>query len=440
MYRDKNKGLPYYKDDSSPRSRLRFKQGDVEEWNNRRRKVAFVVERAFKKILTSPSRNRIEESEGGQPMARSSRSRRNYGYGSVYKRKKGKSWVIDYRDENGKRVQKAVSEAETKEEAVLTLKMEVAKLLKGKNGFEQKKQKMGFRDFARIYLQDYAITEKKSWQTDEYRLRKMEEFFKDTELREITPPMIRKFRASRLKDGIAETTTNREMALLKKMFSLAIDEDYLEHNPAKKIKMYSELDSIRDRTLLPEEEPRFYAEFAEHAKPVALLGQYAGLRLGEALNPEWRNVVLRGFKDSYIKVEKTKSKKARAIPINSILFDVLTKLKANSGKSKMVFPFKSIRTAFKNACKRAGIEDLTFHDLRRTFGTRLLEKGVDIVRISKLYGHSNILVTQRYLHPKDKLSREAVELLVEKPVGDNLVTKEEAEQTKKLPIYPFSMN
>jgi hypothetical protein len=40
-----------------------------------------------------------------------------------------------------------------------------------------------------------------------------------------------------------------------------------------------------------------------------------------------------------------------------------------------------------------------------------LEKGVNIVTISKLYGHSNVLVTQRYLHPKDELSIEAVELL-----------------------------
>jgi site-specific recombinase XerD len=44
----------------------------------------------------------------------------------------------------------------------------------------------------------------------------------------------------------------------------------------------------------------------------------------------------------------------------------------------------------------------------------MLEKGVDIVTISKLYGHSSVLVTQRYLHPKDKLSVEAVELLAER--------------------------
>lgn len=54
---------------------------------------------------------------------------------------------------------------------------------------------------------------------------------------------------------------------------------------------------------------------------------------------------------------------------------------------------------------------------------------MDIVTISKLYGHSSVLITQRYLHPRDKLSVEAVELLAEKSESavssDKLVTSEE---------------
>jgi len=384
-------------------------------------------------LLTTVTQTTIENLKGGQEVARK-KTRHNYGYGSVYKRPKGKSWVIDYRDENGKRIQKAVPEAKTRQEAEYARQMAIANVNRKRFGWEQDKQKIGFREFAEIYLQDYAKTEKDSWKTDEFRLRKMKDYFKDTELRSITPLKIREFKAVRLEEGIAKTTTNREIALLKKMFNIAIEEGYLEDNPVKKIKMFSEQDSIRDRVLLPEEEPRLYANLAEHAKPVCLLGQYAGLRSGEALNLEWRNVVLRGVRNSYIKVEKTKSKKARKIPINSILFDLLAKLRASRGNSKMVFPFKSIRTAFENACKRAEIEDFTFHDLRRTFGTRLLEKGTNIVTISKLYGHSSVLVTQRYLHPQDELSIEAVELLVEKPFGDNLVTKVESEQSKKFPV------
>ena len=414
--------------------KILIKEDDIEKLLEKKKRQTSLQNHFFlETLLTNTTQANIDKAKGGQKMARSSRSRQNYGYGSVYKRTKGKSWVIDYRD-NGKRIQKAVPGADTKAEAIRVLRREISKVYRRRIGWEQDKQKMGFRDFAEIYLQDYAKTEKDSWKTDEYRLRKMKDYFRDTKLRSITPLKIREFKAVRLKEGIAKTTTNREIALLKKMFNIAIEEGYLEDNPVKKIKMFSEQDSIRDRVLLPEEEPRLYANLAEHAKPVCLLGQYAGLRSGEALNLEWRNVVLRGVRNSYIKVEKAKSKKARKIPINSILFDLLTKLRASRGNSKMVFPFKSIRTAFENACKRAEIEDFTFHDLRRTFGTRLLEKGMNIVTISKLYGHSSVLVTQRYLHPQDELSIEAVELLVEKPFGDNLVTKVESEQSKKFPV------
>jgi len=60
-------------------------------------------------------------------------------------------------------------------------------------------------------------------------------------------------------------------------------------------------------------------------------------------------------------------------------------------------PLKSIRTAFKTACIRAGIKSLRFHDLRHTFATRLVLSGVDLVTVSKLLGHSTIHMTMREL-------------------------------------------
>jgi len=56
-------------------------------------------------------------------------------------------------------------------------------------------------------------------------------------------------------------------------------------------------------------------------------------------------------------------------------------------------PLKDIRTAFENACKRAGIKNLRFHDLRHTFATRLVLAGVDLATVSKLLGHSSIQMT-----------------------------------------------
>jgi len=62
-------------------------------------------------------------------------------------------------------------------------------------------------------------------------------------------------------------------------------------------------------------------------------------------------------------------------------------------------PLKDIRTAFTNACKRAGIKNVTFHDLRHTFATRLVLAGIDLATVSKLLGHSSIHMTMRYAHP-----------------------------------------
>jgi hypothetical protein len=63
------------------------------------------------------------------------------------------------------------------------------------------------------------------------------------------------------------------------------------------------------------------------------------------------------------------------------------------------------------ACMRAEIEDLRFHDLRHTFGSRLIEKGADPVSVKNLLGHTNLKTTEIYLHSSIGSMREAVEML-----------------------------
>jgi integrase len=345
---------------------------------------------------------------GGVKLATTKKGRRRFPYGSVYPRRDGGKYTIDFRTPTGERIQKVV-DAWTWQDAHEALKQAVYEAHFGKHDREEKKS-ITFIARAQEHLQTYAVT-KRSCQTDEYRLRKLMEFFRDIELRKITPSMIRKYVALRLKEGKSESTVNREIALLKTIFNVALEDGYIEENPAKKIKKFSELDTERDRVLSKEEEERLLSELAAHVRPVVLTALHTGLRLSKVLGLRWSDV---DMDKRFIKVERTKSKRTRFIPINSVLYGELECLKECRNDNCRVFPFKSVRTAFDNACDRASVEGFTFHDLRRTFGTRMLEKGVDIVTISKLYGHSSVLVTQRYLHPKDKLSVEAVELLAER--------------------------
>ena len=79
----------------------------------------------------------------------------------------------------------------------------------------------------------------------------------------------------------------------------------------------------------------------------------------------------------------------------------------------------NLRRAFKKALQKADIKDFHFHDLRHTFATRLAQNGVDIYTISKLLGHKDIQMTQRYSHHSPESLRDGIQVL---EVSHNLVT------------------
>ncbi|TDI92016.1 MAG: hypothetical protein E2O72_00855, partial [Candidatus Dadabacteria bacterium] len=61
--------------------------------------------------------------------------------------------------------------------------------------------------------------------------------------------------------------------------------------------------------------------------------------------------------------------------------------------------------------RRSGVKRFTFHDLRHTFASNLVMKGVDITTVSELLGHKSIAMTKRYSHPTPEHKRRAVETL-----------------------------
>jgi excisionase family DNA binding protein len=393
--------------------RVRFERSRIDEFIERANRKLIDPEAIFPKVaLPLDSYDRIHL-KGGKGALKNKTRRWNYGFGTVYLRKtegRPDHWYIEYRDQ-GKRIREAVKGAHNRGEALIALQSRVAEIFDGRFAPQRTAEQTGLREFAERFLNEYAKSEKTSWKTDEYRLRRILEFFGEFKMPAVTEVKIREFRELRLREGCSKLTANRYLALLKKMFNWGISRGLLKTNPVKAVKMFSEADTARDRVLRPDEEERLFAELAPRIRPVILAMLHTGLRYREALFLTWDGVDLQRRR---IKVEKTKSKHARFVPINSTLLDVLEELRACS-MGPRVFPFQNIRTGFENACERAGLADFTFHDLRRTFGTRLLERGADIVTIQKLYGHSSVLVTQHYLHPNDELSVEAVELLAGSP-------------------------
>ena len=112
-------------------------------------------------------------------------------------------------------------------------------------------------------------------------------------------------------------------------------------------------------------------------------------------------------------IEKAKGKKDRYVSLSTVLLDILRSYLTSSHPGPKVYLFKgqgqpgtmysarSAQKVFQLAREKAGIKkEVSFHSLRHSFATHVLEKGVDIRYIKDILGHFNIRTTERYLHVK----------------------------------------
>jgi integrase len=133
----------------------------------------------------------------------------------------------------------------------------------------------------------------------------------------------------------------------------------------------------------------------------------------------------------FLMAEASKSGKKRIVPINETLRMELDRLgKLNKAKSGFVFLYedpksgkmrnvKTVRKAFVMACRRAGIMNLRFHDLRHAAGTRLIKSGADPISVRDILGHADLKTTEGYLHSSLK-RMEAAARLLDKPQAKDL--------------------
>jgi integrase len=150
---------------------------------------------------------------------------------------------------------------------------------------------------------------------------------------------------------------------------------------------------------------------------------HTGMRRGELLSLQWEQI-----RNGFIYLTETKSGKARQIPINDRLAEVFREVRReNQLKSPYVFcapdgkRFYEVKHSFTSACKRAGIEDFRFHDLRHTFASRLVMKGASLKAVQELLGHADMKMTMRYAHLSQEHLRDSVNLLNDLPCGKEMV-------------------
>ena len=239
------------------------------------------------------------------------------------------------------------------------------------------------------------------------------------------------------KNGKKTTQIKELNKVLKCFFNYALKENYIQKNPCTSIEIPgNKTDKMKNREveILNEKELKILIKNLEDHKfkLLFLMALGTGLRQGELLALDWEDI---NFSDNTVSVSKSvkrvyeyknenekrlvykfqspKSiKSIRTIPIPNNIIVLLKKEKNKTGlifnDNNNILSAKIVYYEWKKLLKQSNLKNMKFHALRHTYASKLLENGVDVKTVSDLLGHSDITITQIYLHSSDKLKQTAI--------------------------------
>ena len=262
----------------------------------------------------------------------------------------------------------------------------------------------------------YSESRKKTYHKDGWLIKRLKEFFGDKPVDSLNLDLVEGYINWRRKQGriqggqLQDTTLNRELACLKTIVRRAMLNQFVDRNPLEGLRLFK--DNPRDRVISLVEFQKLVEQCSHHLKPIVQIAFCTGMRKGEILGLRWEQI---DFKNRVIILEAsdTKTKNKREIPLDNELLVLLQQI-PRTLNSPFVFTWKGkritdVRTSFAKACKRAGIVNLHFHDLRHCAVTNLRKAGISDSVIMSISGHKTNAMFRRY----DSVDREDREKALE---------------------------
>jgi integrase len=219
---------------------------------------------------------------------------------------------------------------------------------------------------------------------------------------------------------------NRLLALLSKMFALAVHWGMRGDNPVKGVERYHE--ERRERWLSDAELKRLLGVLAAHpnrrAANAVSLQLLTGARIGEVLAAGWSEIDLeRGVwtKPSH----HTKQKRAQHVPLSAPAMALLSTWRQTAGPGERYLfpgdaadkPLQDIKNFWRGVTKAAALPGYRLHDNRHTHASHLVSSGLSLEIVGRLLGHTNPLTTKRYAHLADDPLRAAADRIGSKMAG-----------------------
>lgn len=264
------------------------------------------------------------------------------------------------------------------------------------------REEITVKGFAETYLVDYCEAHNRDVAFKRHALKHIVRFLGDVKLKALRRSHAHEFIALRSRE-VSPATVNRNLAVLKNMMTFALEREYIEAHPLLRFRMLPE--EKRALRVMALEEERCLVESVASFDPtigayIAILGE-TGLRKSEGLNLQWSHI---DFQQRLLSADRTKSGKPRYIPLSEYALEWLDSLVRVLG-CPYVFvrlearqPWRDPREPFFKGREKAGLEWVSFHDLRHFRATQWVMRGVDLRTVQELLGHSSITTTMRYAH------------------------------------------
>nr|HIL77249.1 site-specific integrase [Rhodospirillales bacterium] len=241
---------------------------------------------------------------------------------------------------------------------------------------------------------------KRGGHIEAYRLAKiMRDPIAEIKLSQLSAVHIADYRDRRLNE-VSACSVVKEMTLISLSLDIARKEwgVPMRSNVVRDVKK-PQPERGRDRRLSSEEHTlllRSCSKSSNHwLTPLIIIAIETGMRRGELLSLAWEDVDL-NLRVAHLNMTKNGSK--RNVPLSSKAITLLRSLPHDI--SNKIFPITtaSLRGLWNRACRRAGITDLHFHDLRHEATSRFFEKGLNVMEVATITGHKDLRMLQRYTH------------------------------------------
>lgn len=334
----------------------------------------------------------------------------------------------------GKQVRRSTGTSDRKLAEAILAKVRV-NIVEGRYFEMLQERERTFREMMDRYMKECAPKKaSKSNLRDQTCLKHLLPYFGEKALAEVTPKLIAAYKVKRREEGsapatlnneqrdarkrrqkaAAPATLNKELGLMKAAFNVAIREwEWCRDNPVRRVSM-ERVNNARVRWVNDDEFASVLERCPDWLKPIVQVARYTGMRRENIIGLQWDQV---DFFRKVILLDQTKNGDRLGIPLCERVVEVFKVLaRVRHIRSKYVFtgpegqPYEGAAAsmAFIRACRAAGIENFRFHDLRHTFASLLVQRGVDLYRVQRLLGHRDGRMTQRYSHLSPENLREAV--------------------------------